>query len=177
MLQTATVRPIQGDHVTLGPVTRHDLGEVDVVWMRKDPPFDMGYIFCTYLLDLASRDALVVNHPEGLRSMNEKAWAMAFPELVPDSLITQSETDLKDFAEELGAVVVKPLDGNGGAGVFIVRAEDPNRGVILEMSTNYGERKVLAQRLERAAAQRAVRHTMQAPDATCCATLAARALV
>lgn len=146
MLQTATLRPVQGDHATLGPAVRHDLGECDVVWMRKDPPFDMGYIFCTYLLDLASRDALVVNHPEGLRSMNEKAWAMAYPELVPESLITQSEADLKDLAEELGAIVVKPLDGNGGEGVFIVRSEDPNRGVILEMSTRHGTRKVLAQR-------------------------------
>jgi len=146
ILSTATLRAVQDDHVTLGPAARHDLGDLDVIWMRKDPPFDMGYIFCTYLLDLASRDALVVNHPDGLRAMNEKAWAMAFPELVPDSLITQSEGDLKDFAEELGAIVVKPLDGNGGEGVFIVKAEDPNRGVILETSTRHGSRKVLAQR-------------------------------
>ncbi len=146
MLSSATLRPVQGDHVSLGPVQRYDLGELDVIWMRKDPPFDMGYIFCTYLLDLASRDALVVNHPDGLRAMNEKAWAMAFPDLVPDSLITQSQTDLRDFSEELGAIIVKPLDGNGGEGVFIVKADDPNRGVILEMSTLHGARKVMAQR-------------------------------
>ena len=146
MLHAANLRPVQGDHVSLGPATRLDLGELDVIWMRKDPPFDMGYIFCTYLLDLASRDALVVNHPDGLRAMNEKAWAMAFPDLVPESLITQSQADLRAFAEELGSIVVKPLDGNGGEGVFIVTADDPNRGVILEMSTRHGSRKVLAQR-------------------------------
>jgi glutathione synthase len=146
LLQTAELRPVQGEHAILGPVERVDLGEMDVVWMRKDPPFDMGYIFCTYLLDLAAADALVVNHPEGLRAMNEKAWAMAFPELVPESLITQSQDDLRAFAEELGAIVVKPLDGNGGEGVFIVRADDPNRGVILETSTRHGTRKVLGQR-------------------------------
>ena len=91
VLRSARLSPVQGAHAELGPPVRHDLGELDVVWMRKDPPFDMGYIFCTYLLDLASRDALVVNHPDGLRAMNEKAWAMAFPDLVPDSLITQSQ--------------------------------------------------------------------------------------
>lgn len=146
VLRSARLSPVQGAHAELGPPVRHDLGELDVVWMRKDPPFDMGYIFCTYLLDLASRDALVVNHPDGLRAMNEKAWAMAFPDLVPDSLITQSQDDLRAFAEELGAIVVKPLDGNGGEGVFIVQADDPNRGVILELSTRHGSRKVIAQR-------------------------------
>ena len=78
--------------------------------------------------------------------MNEKAWAMAFPELVPESLITQSESDIRAFAQELGAIVVKPLDGNGGEGVFIVRSDDPNRGVIIETSTQHGNRKVIAQR-------------------------------
>jgi glutathione synthase len=146
LLQTAELQNIQGEHANLGPVQRIDLGEMDVVWMRKDPPFDMGYIFCTYLLDLAAADALVVNDPEGLRSMNEKAWAMAYPDLVPESLITQSQDDLRALAEELGAIVVKPLDGNGGEGVFIVRSDDPNRGVILETSTRHGTRKVLGQR-------------------------------
>jgi len=145
-LQRVTLREVQGEHASLEAMERLDLGAMDVVWMRKDPPFDMGYIFCTYLLDLACADALVVNHPEGLRSMNEKAWAMAFPELVPESLITQSESDIRAFAQERGAIVVKPLDGNGGEGVFIVRSDDPNRGVIIETSTQHGNRKVIAQR-------------------------------
>jgi glutathione synthase len=107
----------------------------------------MGYIFNTYLLGLAeSRGTLVVNAPSGLRAMNEKAWAMRFPELVPTSLITQDMKRIRAFAEELSTIVVKPLDGNGGEGVFIVRRDDPNIGVILEASTQHGRRKVLAQR-------------------------------
>ncbi len=141
----ATVRPVQGRHADLGPRTTVAAGDVDVVWMRKDPPFHMGYIFNTYVLDVAARDTLVVNAPEGLRSMNEKVWALRFVDLVPDSLVTQSMAELRALADELGAIVVKPLDGNGGEGVFIVRRDDPNIGVILETSTQHGRRKVLGQ--------------------------------
>ncbi|MEZ4268042.1 MAG: glutathione synthase [Myxococcota bacterium] len=146
VVRAAKVKPVQGQHAELGPPVDMALSDADVVWMRKDPPFDMGYIFNTYILDLAARDTLVVNHPEGLRSFNEKAWAMAFPELVPESLITQDQRRIRAFAEELGAIVVKPLDGNGGEGVFVLRSDDPNIGVILETSTRHGRRKILAQR-------------------------------
>ncbi len=143
----ASLQRVQGRHAELAEAKDLSLDEVDVVWMRKDPPFHMGYIFNTYLLELAEqRGTLVLNRPEGLRSMNEKAWAMRFPELVPTSLITQDMKRIRSFAEELGAVVVKPLDGNGGEGVFIVRRDDPNIGVILEASTQHGQRKVLSQR-------------------------------
>ncbi len=142
----AQLKPVQGEHAALAAPADLDLGEVDVVWMRKDPPFDMGYVFNTYLLDVANQHALVLNAPAGLRAMSEKVWAMRFPELVPESLITQSEARLRAFAEELGAIVIKPLDGNGGEGVFVVRRDDPNIGVIIEMSTVHGARKVLAQR-------------------------------
>ena len=128
-----------------------ELGAFDVVWMRKDPPFNMDYIFSTYLLDLAARETLVVNAPEGLRSMNEKAWCLHFPDLVPPSLVTEDMDRLRSFCEEMEIAVVKPLDGNGGAGVFVVRADDPNIGVILEMSTSHGRTKVLAQRYLREA--------------------------
>ena len=121
------------------------MGDLDVVWMRKDPPFDMAYIFTTYLLDIAARDALVVNAPAGLRSFNEKAWTLHFPDLVPPSLVTCSTERLRAMMDELGPIVVKPLDGNGGEGVFIVRPEDPNQGVILETSTRHGGRVILAQ--------------------------------
>ncbi len=145
--RTAKVKPVQGQHAELGEPLDLSLDGIDVVWMRKDPPFDMGYIFNTYLLGLAeSRGTLVLNKPEGLRSMNEKAWAMRFAELVPTSVITQDIKRIRAFAEELGAIVVKPLDGNGGEGVFIVKRDDPNIGVILEASTQHGRRKVLAQR-------------------------------
>jgi len=143
----ATLRKVQGAHAELGPPLDLSLDAIDVVWMRKDPPFHMGYIFNTYLLDVAeARGVLVVNRPGGLRNMNEKAWALRFSDLVPPSLLTQDMARIRAFADELSAIVVKPLDGNGGEGVFIVRRDDPNIGVILETSTQHGQRKVLAQR-------------------------------
>ena len=141
-----TLKARQGEHAELGEETALCLSDVDVVWMRKDPPFNMGYIFVTYLLDLAAEDALVVNAPEGLRSFNEKAWTLHFPELVPESLITRSQAQLRDMMARLGPIVVKPLDGNGGEGVFIVRPDDPNIGVILETATQHEGRVILAQR-------------------------------
>ena len=143
---TVTVQPTQGAHATLGPAKEVKLSDHDVVWMRKDPPFNMGYIFNTYLLDLAQSGALVVNAPDGLRAFNEKAWTLQFPDLVPPSLITRSQRRLRAMMEEIGPIVVKPLDGNGGEGVFIVRPDDPNVGVILETSTQHEGRVILAQR-------------------------------
>ena len=140
------VAPVQGDHVSHGQSTDVELADLDGVWMRKDPPFDMSYVFATYLLDFAAEQTLIVNHPMGLRAFNEMTWALQFTDLVPESLVTQNQDDLRAFTESLGTAVVKPLDGNGGAGVFVVRADAPNIGVILEMSTDYGATKVLAQR-------------------------------
>lgn len=142
----ATLRRVQGDHFSLGPEQEIDLGDADVVWMRKDPPFHIDYVFNTYLLDLAAQATLVVNHPDGLRAMNEKTWAMRFAELVPESMITSSVARIREFIEAQGVAVVKPLDGNGGEGVFVVRRDDPNVGVICELSTKHGARKVLTQR-------------------------------
>ncbi len=137
---------IQGAHVIGGEPVEVSLDGFDVIWMRKDPPFHMGYIFNTYVLDLAvARGRLVVNAPAGLRNMNEKAWAMRFPALTPRSLVTQSMPRLRAFAEAHGHVVIKPLDGNGGEGVFVVRRDDPNIGVIIEAVTQHGQRKVLSQ--------------------------------
>lgn len=146
--QHAEVRKVQGDHATLGAPETVDVGAADVVWMRKDPPFNMDYIFNTYLLELAETQggALIVNKPSGLRDMNEKAWAMRFPGIIPESLITQDMDRLRGFIDKLGHTVVKPLDGNGGAGVFVVRSDNPNIGVILEQSTQQGTVKVLCQR-------------------------------
>jgi glutathione synthase len=142
----ARLQPVQGRHAELGPWERLNLAEADVVWMRKDPPFNMDYIFSTYVLDHAVPTAQVVNAPEGLRNMNEKTWAMRFPTLIPETLITQNQDEIRRFAKAFGTIVVKPLDGNGGEGVFIVDEADPNIGVIVEMSTVHGTRKVMAQR-------------------------------
>jgi len=147
VVRAAALQKVQGEHAKLGPPREVHVGDYDVVWMRKDPPFHMGYINNTYLLDLAEASgALVVNAPAGLRNMNEKAWQMRFPALVPTSLLTQDMQRIRAFADELGHVVVKPLDGNGGEGVFVVKRDDPNIGVIIEASTQHGTRKVLAQR-------------------------------
>lgn len=143
----AELAAVQGAHATLGPEADISLDTYDIVWMRKDPPFHMGYIFNTYVLDLAeARGRLVVNAPSGLRHMNEKAWAMRFPELVPESLVTQDMRRIRRFIESVDKAVVKPLDGNGGEGVFVVSQQDPNIGVIIETATLQGSRKVLAQR-------------------------------
>lgn len=144
--RTAALQRVQGAHASLGPPKDLCLADVDVVWMRKDPPFDIAYVFAAQLLDLVAKKTLVVNHPKGLLTMGEKVWAMNHPQLVPETLVTQDMARVRAMAEELGRIVVKPLDGNGGEGVFVLGKDDPNIGVILEMSTRHGSRQVMAQR-------------------------------
>lgn len=123
------------------------LGDVDVVWMRKDPPFDTRYIFTTYLLDGVDPErTLVLNRPAGLREANEKAFILAFPEVIPNTLVTMSPGDVRRFLdEEGGRCIIKPLDGMGGKGVFLLRSDDPNLSSLIEMSTDFGRRHVMCQ--------------------------------
>jgi glutathione synthase len=115
--------------------------------MRKDPPFDMEYIYTTYILELAeNRGLYVVNKPASLRDINEKAYTSWFQQCTPPSLITRSRTALLEFLKEHGKVVLKPLDGMGGRSIFVVTAGDLNTNVIIETLTNDGERFTLAQR-------------------------------
>jgi glutathione synthase len=120
----------------------------DAVFMRKDPPFDMSYFFATHLLGLVdAAKTLVVNDPRGLRDANEKLYALHFPGVVPPSLVTARIDRLKAFLEELGGeMIVKPLDGCGGAGVFHLHRSDRNLNAILETSTDNGRRLIMAQR-------------------------------
>jgi glutathione synthase len=120
----------------------------DVVFMRKDPPFDLAYFFATHLLGLVDRRrTFVLNDPRGLREANEKLYALRFPDLVPESLVSSDATRLKEFMERVGGeMIVKPLDGCGGAGVFHVHRGDRNLNAILELSTGNGGRLVMAQR-------------------------------
>jgi glutathione synthase len=122
----------------------------DVVFMRKDPPFDMSYFFATHLLSLTdARKTLVVNDPRGLREANEKLYALNFPSVVPPSLVTAQMQRLKAFMDELGGeMIVKPLDGCGGAGVFHVHRSDRNLNAILESSTDNGRRLIMGQRYQ-----------------------------
>ena len=142
-----TVRDDNASWFELGEEWQGNLETLDVVLMRKDPPFDMEYIYTTYILELAeNRGLLVVNKPSSLRDINEKAYTAWFPQCAPAGLISRSPPDLKAFLEEHGKVVLKPLDGMGGKSIFVVDQTDPNTNVILETLTEYGARFALAQR-------------------------------
>ena len=133
----------------------HDLGEpkvdalggFDAILMRKDPPFDVEYIYSTYILERAEdAGALVVNRPRGLRDMNEKVYTAWFPELCAPTLITRSMDDMAAFAAEHGRIVVKPLHGMGGRSIFVVDPTDKNMNVVFETLTDYGSRFAIVQR-------------------------------
>jgi glutathione synthase len=122
------------------------LGEFDVVLMRKDPPVDVAYLHATWILDHARGKTLLVNDPRGLRELNEHLAVLQFPDLTPATIVTRSSERLRAFQREQGgAIVVKPVDGYGGLGIFIVREGDPNASSILETSTGAGTRWTLAQ--------------------------------
>jgi glutathione synthase len=131
----------------LGDVSVTPLGDVDAIFMRKDPPFDMEYITATYVLERAEeRGAVVVNRPRALRDANEKAIVAWFPNCVPPSLVTRSHEVMRGFITEHHKVVVKPLDLMGGQSVFVTDAEDGNRNVILETVSHAGTRFVMLQK-------------------------------
>ena len=137
----------EAPHFHPGAPEDHDLGDFDVVWMRKDPPFDMHYVFSTYLLDMAPPETVVVNAPAGLKLFNEKMWVMAgWPELQPATLVTNDMARLKQFVRERdGRSVLKPWDGNGGRGVIVTRADDRNLSSIVELLSREGVDYVIAQ--------------------------------
>jgi glutathione synthase len=130
-----------------GPLEEIPLSRFDAVLMRKDPPFDTEYVYSTYLLELAERQgAYVVNSPRGIRDHNEKLAITEFPQFTPPSLITRQEHLIRQFLAEHEDIILKPLDGMGGAGIFRVHSTDHNIGVIVEMLTHYGTRTIMAQR-------------------------------
>jgi glutathione synthase len=123
------------------------LGEYDVILMRKDPPFDTEYIYCTYILDRArDQGALVCNRPQGLRDMNEKVYTAWFPECCAPTLITRDMDDMSGFLKEHGKAVCKPLHGMGGRSIFVLEQGDKNRNVVFETLTDYGQRYAIVQR-------------------------------
>jgi glutathione synthase len=125
----------------------HDLAGIDVVLMRKDPPFDMEYICTTYLLERAEQaGVLVVNRPQGLRDMNEKAYTAWFPDCCAPTLISRDMAAMEAFLAEQGQAVFKPLDGMGGRSIFVVERGERNVRVVLETLTDYGRRYAIAQR-------------------------------
>ena len=135
------------NHFTFGAEHTGPLGEFDAIFMRKDPPFDIAYLHATQLLDLAqNEDAVVLNRPAGLRAANEKLYALNFPNVIPTTLITHDAKRLKAFLDELGGeMIIKPIDGHGGAGIFYVRQDDRNLNSILETLTQDGHEAIIAQ--------------------------------
>ena len=122
------------------------LGDLDVILMRKDPPFDMEYIYSTYILERAElAGSLVVNRPQSLRDMNEKAYTAWFADCAPETLVTRSMVDMKQFLKDRGRIEVKPLDGMGGKSLFVVASGDNNANVIFETLTDNGRRFAMAQ--------------------------------
>ena len=148
----ATMRPIT---VFDDPTHWYELGEaiispltqLDAILMRKDPPFDMEYIYSTYLLEQAqAAGVLIVNDPQSLRDANEKLFTAWFPQCCPPTLVTRQQSLIRDFQAEHGDIILKPLDGMGGASIFRVTADDPNFSVIIETLSDQGRRTIMAQR-------------------------------
>ena len=127
------VRDMQGEHATLGEASRVDLGEVDVVLLRQDPPFDLAYVTTTHLLERIHPKTLVVNNPRAVRDAPEKLFVMDFPELMPPTLISRDRAAIEAFRALHGEVVMKPLYGAGGAAVFKVGVRDPNFGSLFDL--------------------------------------------
>lgn len=132
---------------TLGEPRVEPLSALGCLLMRKDPPFDMEYIYTTYILDRAqAQGVLVVNRPQGLRDMNEKVYTAWFPQCCAPTVITRDMAQMQAFLQEHGAIVCKPLHGMGGRSIFVVTREDKNRNVIFETLTDYGQRFAIVQR-------------------------------
>lgn len=141
------VRDQQQDWFSLGERERRELGNLDFLLMRKDPPFDMAYVYTTYILDLAERaGVLVVNRPQALRDANEKCFITLFPQCCVPTHITQSSADIRAFISTHGLAIVKPLGGMGGDSIFQARPDDPNLNVILETITRGDRELVMVQR-------------------------------
>jgi glutathione synthase len=141
-----SVRAVKGDHFTLGESSVVDLSTTDVVLMRQDPPFDMAYITATHILERLQPKTLVVNDPFHVRNAPEKLFVTLFKDLMPPTLITTDREEINAFRAHHGDIILKPLYGNGGAGVFRVKADDENLGALLEMFTQFYREPVIVQR-------------------------------
>lgn len=141
-----TLRRERGNHVDFGDWATVDLGEFDVVWLRQDPPFDMGYVTTTHLLDRVRSETLVVNDSFWVRNSPEKLMVLDFPDLTPETLITRDLGEIRAFRDKHGDIIVKPLYGNGGAGVFHLTPGDPNLSSLLELFSGINREPVIVQR-------------------------------
>ena len=146
-MQTLSVMDDEKKWFTLGTKSDQALTEMDFILMRKDPPFDLDYVYTTYLLEQAHKNGtLVVNNPQSLRDYNEKIFPTLFPQCCAPFLVASSEEKLKAFHQKHEDVIYKPLDGMGGTSIFRVKNDDPNLSVIIETLTESGNRQIMAQK-------------------------------
>ncbi len=141
-----SVRNVMGDHFKLGQPAVQDLGKADVVLMRQDPPFDMAYITATHILERVHPKTLVVNDPFHVRNAPEKLFVTQYKKLMPETLITSDKEEIRQFRLAHKDIILKPIYGNGGAGVFRVKPDDENLGAMLEMLTQFYREPVIVQR-------------------------------
>ncbi|GAA0787676.1 MULTISPECIES: glutathione synthase [Pseudomonadati] len=130
----------------LGEATDSPLSDLDVVLMRKDPPFDTEFIYATYMLERAEEQGtLIVNKPQSLRDANEKLFTAWFSEFTPETIVTRDAKRIRAFHQQKSDIIIKPLDGMGGSSIFRIKQDDPNVGVIIETLTNHGQQYAMAQ--------------------------------
>ncbi len=141
-----TVQRVKGDHFRLGEEQTVTLADFDVVWLRQDPPFDMGYITTTHILDMVHPDTLVVNDPFWVRNYPEKLLVLDFPDLTPPTMIARDLETLKTFRATHGDVILKPLYGNGGAGVFKLKTGDSNLASLHELFAGINREPLIMQK-------------------------------
>ena len=151
--QPVTVQRERGSHYRFGPAVTLDLSTMDVILMRQDPPFDMAYITATHMLEHIHPQTLVVNDPAAVRNAPEKLLVTHFPELMPPTMVTWDAEAIRSFRTEYKDIVVKPLFGNGGAGVFRIKPDDENLGALLEMHFARSREPLMIQRYEPAVRQ------------------------
>ena len=140
------LRRVEGDHVEFGPWETRDLADVDVVWLRQDPPFDMAYITTTHLLERLAGQTLVVNDPRAVRNAPEKLLVLDYPDLTPPTAIARDIAVLREFRARHGDVILKPLYGNGGAGVFRMTPADGNLSALHELFTGISREPLIIQK-------------------------------
>ena len=145
-MKPLTVKDDTSSWFDLGEAKNTPLADLDVILMRKDPPFDTEFIYATYILERAEdKGTLIVNKPQSLRDANEKLFTAWFAEHTPTTLVTRDSQRIRNFYNEQQDIILKPLDGMGGSSIFRVKPNDPNLGVIIETLTNYGQTYAMIQ--------------------------------
>lgn len=145
-MESLTVKDVEGDHYSLGETKRTSLRDMDVVLLRQDPPFDMNYITTTHMLEMVHPDTFVVNNPRSVRNAPEKIFVMEYADLMPETIVTLDLDEIRAFREKHGDIILKPLYGNGGAGVFHLREGDRNLTSLMEMFSQLTREPIIAQR-------------------------------